>query len=81
MIFFFLLKGLTAGSWRTRDISVGGKNPTYINFAHIEDDVVFVDSIKYFQKSLGTLAETMTDNEKLAIRKECKKFVLKDEVL
>ena len=75
------MKGLRAGSWRTRDIFVGGKNPTDINFGHLGDQVVFIDSIKYFQQSLGTLAETMTDNEKLAIRKECKKFVLKDEVL
>ena len=32
---FFFLKGIRAGSWRARDISIGGKSPTDINFAHI----------------------------------------------
>ena len=53
--FFFLLKGLTADVWRTRDISIGGKNPTNINFANIGNQVMFLDTIKYFQQSLGTL--------------------------
>ena len=79
--FFFFLKGIRADSWRTRDISIGGKNPTDINFAHIGNQVVFIDIIKCFQQSLGTLANTMTKNEKLAIKKECKKFILRDESL
>ena len=49
-----------------------GKNPTDINFAHMGNQVAFIDSIKYFQQSLGTLANTMTDDKKLAIKKECK---------
>ena len=65
--FFFLLKGLTAGVWRTRDISVGGKNLANINFANIWNQVVFIDTIKYFQQSLGTLASNLTDNKKPAI--------------
>ena len=79
--FFFFLKGITAGSWITRHISIVGKNPTDINFAQIGNQVVFIDSIKYFQNSLGTLVNTMTDNKKLAIKKECKKFSLRDESL
>ena len=31
--FLFLLKGLRAGVWITRDICIGGKNPADINFA------------------------------------------------
>ena len=79
--FFFLLKGIRAGSWRTRDISIGGKNPTDINFAHIWNQVVFIDSVKYFQQSLGTSANKMTDKEKFVIKKEYKKFILRDESL
>ena len=33
--FFFLLKGLRAGFWKTRDINVGDKNPTDKSFASI----------------------------------------------
>ena len=71
------MKNIRAGSWRIRDIS----NPTNTNFVHIENQVVFIDSIKYFQESLATLASTMTDEEKLAVKKENKKFILKDKSL
>ena len=33
--FFFLPKGLRAGVWWTKDIKIGGKNPTDITFANI----------------------------------------------
>ena len=79
--FFFLLKEIRAGSRRTRDISIGGRNPTDINFAHIGNQVTFIDTIKYLQQSLGVLASTMTDEERAAVKGECKKFILNDEVL
>ena len=46
---FFLLKGLGASAWKTKVISKGGKNPTNINFANIGNQVIFIDTIKYFQ--------------------------------
>ena len=52
---FFLLKGKTAGVWKTKDISIGGKNPTNVNFARMGEQVIFIDTIKYFQQNLGTL--------------------------
>ena len=78
---FFILNGIRAGSWRTRDIVIGGKNATDINFAFIGNQVVFIDTVKCFQQSLATLADTMTDKEKLAVKKGCKEFILKDENL
>ena len=47
--FFFLVKGLRASVWKTRDIVIGGKNPTDINFAYIGNQIQFVVTIKYFQ--------------------------------
>ena len=79
--FFFLWKGLRAGAWRTRNISIGDKNATNICFANIGNQVVFIDTIKYFLQVLGTLASNMTDNKKLAIKKECEKLIQKDEDL
>ena len=46
--FFFMLKGLRAGVSKTRDITIGGKNPTNINFANIGNKVMFIDTINYF---------------------------------
>ena len=79
--FFFLLKGLRSGVWRTRDIIIGGKNPTDTNFASIGNQIQFLDMIKYFQQSLGGLASSLTDKEKGAIYRECEKYFLSDPVL
>ena len=76
-----MLKRLRAGVWRTRDISIGGKNPTNINFANIGNHGVFIDTIKCFQQSLGMLASNLTDKEKSAIWKECEKLIRKDKNL
>ena len=53
--FFSLWKGLRAGVWRRIDISIGGKNPTDVIFASIGNQVMFLDTIKYFQQSLEAL--------------------------
>ena len=47
----------------------------------IGNEVMFIDTVKYFQQSLGSLASNLTENEKLVIWKECKKFIKKDENL
>lgn len=70
---FFLLKGIRAGVWRTKDFNIGGKNSTNIGFAGIGNQVMFIDTIKYLEQSLGALASDLTDNEKEANCKECKK--------
>ena len=72
------MKKLRAGVWRTRDIKIGDKNPTNINFVNVGNQIMFLDTIKYFKESLGSLAASMTYNEKLAIRRECEKFIKKD---
>ena len=65
--FFFLLKRIHASIWRTKDISIGGKNATNINYVDIENQVMFIHTVKYFQQSLGALASNLTGNEKLVI--------------
>lgn len=75
--FFFLMKGLRASFWRTKDILIEGKNPTDINFTTIGNQVRFIDSIKYFQQSLGGLASSLTSSEKTEIRKQYHSFLLK----
>ena len=64
--FFFFLKGLKLGSWRTRNISIGGTNLVNINFANIANQVKFTDTLKNYQQSLSVQATTMTDQEKIA---------------
>ena len=76
--FFFLLKGLRAGTWKTQDINIGGRNPSDINFASIGTQIQFINTIKYFQQSLAALANSLTDKEKKAIYEECQKSLYKD---
>ena len=52
-----------------------GKNPTSINFAIIENQVRFTDTVKYYQQSLASLASSMTDIERANIRKNCRRFL------
>ena len=73
--FFLFLKGIRPSVWETSDIAIGGKNPTNVNFANIKSQVKFIDTIKYFQQSLGSLADSMTDEEKHNVRKNCRNFI------
>ena len=79
--FFFFLKGLWLGGWRTTNLSIGGKNLSNINLASISDQVKFIDTYKYYQQSLSVLASTMNDQKRLSVRKECEKVIIKDPKL
>ena len=72
---FFLLKGIRLFVWRTTDINIGGNNMTDINYAQI-DNFKFIDSIKYYQTSLGKLSETLSDIEKSNIAKLTEQFIV-----
>ena len=60
---YFLIKGIRLSVWETKDINIGGNGLTNINFASI-DNIRFIDTMKYYQTSLGKLAPTLTDIEK-----------------
>ena len=62
--FFFFLKDLRLGAWKTTNLFIGGKNLTNINFAKISDQVKFIDTVKYFQQSLSALSSSMIDEKK-----------------
>ena len=72
---FFLLKRIRLSVWGTTDINIGGNNLTDVNFAQI-DNFKFIDSIKYYQTSLGKLSETLSDVEKNNIAKLTEQFII-----
>ena len=76
-----MIKRLRAGVWKTIDIVIGGQNPTDINFAHIGNQLQFIDTIKYFQQSLAALAGSLTSSEKAEISKTCENYLLNDQKL
>ena len=71
----FLLKAIRISAWRTKDINTGGKNLTDLNYASI-DKFKFIDTMKYYQNSLGKLSETLTEKEKENIAKLAIQFLL-----
>ena len=73
--FFLFLKDIRPSVWESSDISIGGKNPTDVNFAIIKNQVQFIDIVKYFQQSLASLADSMTDTERDNVRNICRKFL------
>ena len=57
------------------EISIGGKNPTDVNFVIIRNQVRFIDTVKYFQQSLASLADSMTETERENVKKLCRDFL------
>ena len=71
----FLLKSVRLSVWRTKDINIGGKNLTDLNYAST-DKFKFIDTMKYYQSSLGKLSETLTEKEKDNITKLTVQFLV-----
>ena len=55
---FYFIKGYRASAWGSKDLKFGGNNLTNINFSNVGGEVKFIDTVKYYQKSLGELAST-----------------------
>ena len=73
--FFLFLKGLRPSVWETTEINIVGINSTSISFAIIQNQVRFIDTVKYYQQSLASLADSITDTERVNVRKKCRRFL------
>ena len=51
------------------------------NFANISDQIKFIDTLKYYQKSLSVLASIVTGQEKPSVKNKCEKFIKNDQKL
>ena len=74
-VFYLFLKEIGPSVWKTTDISIGRNNQTNISFAIIKNQVRFIDTVKYFQQSLASLADSMADIERENVRKICRRFL------
>ena len=74
MISIFFLKVIRLSAWKTKDINIGGTCLINVSFASIEQ-LKLTDTMKYFQTSLGKLAETLSSDEKCAIQKLIVQFL------
>ena len=74
----FVIKIIRLSAWKTKDVNIGGKNLTDLNFASI-DKIKFIDAMKYYQSSLGKLAETLSSTKKENIEKLTVQFLINHE--
>ena len=49
----YFIKGYIASAWRSKKLKIGGNNLTHINISNIASEIKFIDSLKYYQKSLA----------------------------
>ena len=76
--FFFVVKGIRLCVWRTKQLNIDDKDLTNVQYANMGDQVKFVETIKYYQQSLTSLALSATEFEKANIRQFCWKFLEKN---
>ena len=74
LIILFHKGGYIASAWYSKQLNIGGNNLTQISFSNITGEIKFIDSLKYYQKSLSELASTVSDEERAAIRKLTEQF-------
>ena len=65
---YYLLKGIRFSVWNTKDINIGGNGLTDINFANLDTQVKFVDTMKYHLVSLGQLSSRLDKAENFFLK-------------
>ena len=54
-------------------LNIGSTNLTQANFGNKSGEIRLIDSLKFYQRSLGELSSTLTDEEKIAVKKLAEK--------
>ena len=62
----YFIKGFIASAWCSKELN--------INFSKVIGEVKFIDSLKYYQKSLAELARTLTEEGKGAVKNLTEQF-------
>ena len=63
------MKAYIASAWCSKALNIGGTNLTQANYGNISSEIRLIDSLKFYQRSLGELSSTLTAEEKIAIKK------------
>ena len=73
--FFYFVKGFSTSAWCSKELNIGGTNLTRVNYASINSEIKFIDSIKYYQRSLAELTSTIQENEIDGAKKQMAAFL------
>ena len=69
------MKTYIASAWGSKALNIGSTNLTQANFSNISGGIRLIDSLKFYQRILGELSSTLTDEEKIVVKKLAKKFL------
>ena len=69
------MKTYIASAWCSKALNIGGNNLTQANFGNKSGEIRLIDSLKFCQRSLSELSSTLTDEEKIAVKKLAEKFL------
>ena len=69
------MKAYIASAWCSKALNIGGTNLTQANYGNISSEIRLIDSLKFYQKSLGELSSTLTVEEKIAVKKLAENFL------
>ena len=73
---YYFIKDYIASAWCSKELSIGRINLTHINFSNITGEIKFIDSLRYYQKSLTELASTSSEEEITTVKKLTEQFFL-----
>ena len=71
---FYFLRAYIASAWCSKELNIGGNSLTQVNYGNIGGKIKLIDSLKFYQRSLGELYSTLTEEEKNAVKKLTEKF-------
>ena len=71
----FIIAGINLSEWGTANINLTGKSSASVESVQIGYEVVFRDSLKFFQDSLDNLGKSASADEVMGIKKDTLRFV------
>ena len=69
------MKAYIVSAWCAKELNIGGNNLTQANYGNISGEIRLIDSLKFYQRSLGELSSTLTIEEKNAVKKLTERFL------
>ena len=72
---YYFIKGYTASAWCSTYLNIGDTTLRQINFGNISGEIKLIDTLKFYQKSLADLASTLSNEEKIAVKKLTERFL------
>ena len=57
---FYFIKCYIAYTWGSKELNIGGNNSTQANYGNVKIEIKLIDSLKFYQRSLGELSSTLT---------------------